>query len=96
MLTRLKIDRSFVDSIDRKVGDAAIVEAVIRMASSLGLTVIAEGVETAEQESALVRLGCQEAQGYRYGRAMPAAELVDAIGHNRAVARGDFAYPARA
>ncbi|WP_158266623.1 putative bifunctional diguanylate cyclase/phosphodiesterase [Allosphingosinicella deserti] len=95
-LTRLKIDRSFVDSIDRKVGDAAIVEAVIRMASSLGLTVIAEGVETAEQERALVRLGCQEAQGYRYGRAMPAAELVDAIGHTLAVARGGFVYRARA
>ncbi|MBU3077329.1 putative bifunctional diguanylate cyclase/phosphodiesterase [Sphingomonas quercus] len=78
-ITRLKIDRSFVASIDRKVGDAAIVKAVIGMASSLGLTVIAEGVETAEEELALIALGCSEAQGYRYGRAMPAAAILDAF-----------------
>lgn len=57
---RLKIDRSFIARIDRKVGDAA-----------------AEGVEPAEQEAALVNLGCDEAQGYRYGRAMPACEIAD-------------------
>ncbi|WP_260600134.1 putative bifunctional diguanylate cyclase/phosphodiesterase [Sphingomonas endolithica] len=74
-LTRLKIDRSFVARIDRKVGDAAIVNAIIRMAASLDLDVIAEGVETAEQEAALAELGCEEAQGYRYGHAMPSAEI---------------------
>ncbi|WBH15846.1 putative bifunctional diguanylate cyclase/phosphodiesterase [Sphingomonas radiodurans] len=72
-LTRLKIDRSFVARIDRKAGDAAIVEAVVGMARGLGLAVIAEGVETAAQEAALMTLGCQEAQGYLYGRPMPAA-----------------------
>jgi diguanylate cyclase (GGDEF)-like protein/PAS domain S-box-containing protein len=77
-LTRLKIDRSFIAHIDRKVGDAAIVKAIIMMAASLDLKVIAEGVETAEQEIALIGLGCDEAQGYRYGRAMPAAEVIDA------------------
>jgi PAS domain S-box-containing protein len=77
-LTRLKIDRSFVARIDRKAADAAIVKAVIGMATSLDLKVIAEGVETAEQEAALVLLGCDEAQGYRYGRPMQAAEIVHA------------------
>lgn len=76
-LTRLKIDRSFVERIDRKAHDAAIVKAVIRMASSLNLEVIAEGVETAGQEAALVRLGCDQAQGYRYGRPMPSSEITD-------------------
>jgi diguanylate cyclase (GGDEF)-like protein/PAS domain S-box-containing protein len=74
-LTRLKIDKSFIAKIDRKVGDAAIVKAVVRMAGSLDLQVIAEGVETAEQEAALVSLGCDEAQGYRYGHAMQAKDL---------------------
>ncbi|QNA83964.1 EAL domain-containing protein [Sphingomonas sp. So64.6b] len=77
-LTRLKIDRSFVAHIDRKVGDAAIVKAIIIMAAGLKLEVIAEGVETVEQELALIRLGCGEAQGYRYGRPMRAAEIMDA------------------
>jgi diguanylate cyclase (GGDEF)-like protein/PAS domain S-box-containing protein len=74
-LTRLKIDRSFIQRIDRKVGDAAIVGAIVSMAQSFKLEVIAEGVETAEQEAAVLRLGCDEAQGYRYGRPMPAIEI---------------------
>lgn len=77
-LTRLKIDRSFVAQVDSKIGDAAIVQAVIGMATALSLTVIAEGVETVEQETALIRLGCHEAQGYRYGRPMTAAAIADA------------------
>lgn len=74
-LTRLKIDRTFIAKIDKEAGDEAIVTAVIGMANSLGLSVIAEGVETARQEAALARLGCDEVQGYRYGRAMPAKEI---------------------
>lgn len=77
-LSRLKIDRSFVARVDRKVGDAAIVKAIVSMAGSLGLEVIAEGVETAEQEATLMRLGCEEAQGFRDGRPMPAAEIIEA------------------
>ena len=75
--TRLKIDRSFVARIDREAGDAAIVTAVIAMAKSLGLAAIAEGVETSNQEKALMRLGCDEVQGFRYGRAMPALEFAE-------------------
>ncbi|WP_375419654.1 putative bifunctional diguanylate cyclase/phosphodiesterase [uncultured Sphingomonas sp.] len=74
-VTRLKIDRSFIARVDRKAGDAAIVGAVVSMANSLGLEVIAEGIETIEQEAAVRRLGCDEAQGYRYGRPMPAREI---------------------
>jgi EAL domain-containing protein (putative c-di-GMP-specific phosphodiesterase class I) len=74
-LTRLKIDRGFVARVDRKVGDTAIVNAIIRMAASLDLAVISEGVETAEQEAALAELGCEEAQGFRYGHAMLSAEI---------------------
>lgn len=79
-LSRLKIDRSFVARIDCEAGDVAIVTAVIGMANSLGLSVIAEGVETAGQELALARLGCDEVQGYRYGRAMSAHEIVQEWG----------------
>lgn len=76
-LTRLKIDRGFIAHIDRKVGDSAIVKAIIVMAAGLGLKVIAEGVETARQEKALRALGCGEAQGYRYGHPMTANDLLD-------------------
>ena len=76
-LTRLKIDRSFIAQVDRKAGDAAIVRAVIGMAKSLNLAVIAEGVETAEQEAALVLLGCDEAQGFRYGYPMSATAIAE-------------------
>lgn len=78
-LNRLKIDRSFVAQIDHNTKDAAIVQAVIGMARSLGLTVIAEGVETPAQETALLDLGCDEAQGYRYGKPMPADDIVRAF-----------------
>jgi len=75
-LTRLKIDRSFVACIDQGAGDAAIVGAVVCMAKSLGLVVIAEGVECVGQEEALIALGCEEAQGYLYGRPVQALDIV--------------------
>jgi len=64
-VTIVKIDRSFVSLPGV---DTALVSAILAMAKALGLSVIAEGVETAEQESALLALGCRSAQGYRYGK----------------------------
>jgi diguanylate cyclase (GGDEF)-like protein/PAS domain S-box-containing protein len=67
-LTRLKIDRSFVSDLDTDAHDRAIAEAVLALGRGLKLNVVAEGIETAEQEAFLGARGCDEGQGYRYGR----------------------------
>jgi len=71
----LKIDRSFVSGVDTIEADAAITRAIIGMAHSLGLSVVAEGVETAAQLDFLKHQHCDVAQGYLLGRPMPASEL---------------------
>lgn len=71
----LKIDRGFVSHVAEGGGDAAIVRALIRLAADLGLDVIAEGVETAEQEAFLREQGGRLAQGYRYARPAPASRV---------------------
>ena len=71
----LKIDKSFVDGLTTDNEDRAIVEAVIMLARSLGLETVAEGVEHADQASALRELRCELAQGYHFSRPVTPAEI---------------------
>jgi diguanylate cyclase (GGDEF)-like protein len=73
-LDELKIDRAFVSTISAG-GSAVLVDVIIAMAHGLGLKVVAEGVETAEQLDYLARHGCDECQGYLFSKPLPAAEF---------------------
>ncbi|MBH0238818.1 diguanylate cyclase domain-containing protein [Methylobrevis albus] len=72
-LTRLKIDRRFVGQVGADGSDTAIVAAILSLGRKFDLEVIAEGVETAEQAAHLAAAGCHFAQGYLFGKPMPAA-----------------------
>ncbi|MCS3421076.1 diguanylate cyclase (GGDEF)-like protein [Pseudomonas sp. BIGb0450] len=75
-LDKIKIDKSFVQDLLDDDDDATIVRAIIQLGKSLGMQVIAEGVETAEQEAYIISEGCHEGQGYHYSKPLPARELV--------------------
>lgn len=74
-LDGLKIDRSFVRDLLTDTDDAAIVNSTIGLSKQLGLSVIAEGIETRATADLLVTMGCEEGQGYFFGKPMPVAAL---------------------
>ncbi len=79
-LTQLKIDKSFVEDIVTNQNDAVIARTIIAMARTLGLSVIAEGVETEEQRALLEEYGCAFYQGYLFSRPVPVQEFEDLVG----------------
>ena len=75
----LKIDQSFVAGIEKRPSDDAIVEVILRLGDALGLTIVAEGVETESQAAFLRRRGCKLAQGYLFARPLPPALVAEFI-----------------
>jgi PAS domain S-box-containing protein len=84
-LDTLKIDRSFIADVHRDARNASICEALLTLGRSLGLDVVAEGVETEEQLQWLRAHGCDQVQGYLLGRPAPLAQVIDALGTRNAV-----------
>jgi EAL domain-containing protein (putative c-di-GMP-specific phosphodiesterase class I) len=77
---KVKLDQSFIANIANREEERHIVSGVISMVHSLGLTVVAEGVETVDQHRLLQELHCDEVQGYLLGRPMPVARLLARAG----------------
>lgn len=86
-ISTVKIDKSFVQGIPDKAEDVAIVTAVIAMAKSLKLRVIAEGVENEDQLAMLSKLGCDEIQGYVLSRPLPAEDFTEWLRDGNAMGR---------
>jgi diguanylate cyclase (GGDEF)-like protein/PAS domain S-box-containing protein len=80
----LKVDKAFIDDIDREERDRAILRSIIGMARSLGKRVLAEGVERASQHAALLDMGCDQIQGYYFARPLE-ADAVEALLRGRAI-----------
>ncbi len=82
---RLKIDQAFVRDLGTTSQDAAIVRAIITLGHSLGMSVLAEGVETVTQLSTLMGEGCDEIQGYYFGKPVPGAEICEILLREKAL-----------
>jgi diguanylate cyclase (GGDEF)-like protein/PAS domain S-box-containing protein len=85
----VKVDRSFVDGLANDPEDIAIVEAIISLAHTLGIEVIAEGVESLPQLQALQAMGCESAQGYLFSRPVPAQDVARTLVEIPAARRSD-------
>lgn len=79
----LKIDRSFVQDLPDDNDSATIARAIVALAHSMGLSVVAEGVETQDQREFLIECGCDELQGFLFAKPMPPAQLLDFVGAAR-------------
>jgi EAL domain-containing protein (putative c-di-GMP-specific phosphodiesterase class I) len=85
----LKIDRTFVDGVGRDEHDTAIVTAIVRLAESLGLSTVGEGIETLEQRERLADIGCTQGQGYWCAPPLEPDEFARLIGVAPAVGAVD-------
>jgi predicted signal transduction protein with EAL and GGDEF domain len=79
---KLKIDPSFIREIDRAPQGFEIIQSIVALGRALGMSVIAEGIETAEQSRMVWLAGCSYGQGFLFGRAMPANDLTEHCGWN--------------
>jgi diguanylate cyclase len=84
---KIKIDRSFLESMEATGESAILVHSIVHLGRALGLTVTAEGVETAEQHRFLQALGCHQLQGYLFSKPVPAEEIDRLIAAERAKGR---------
>ncbi|MEJ2694785.1 MAG: EAL domain-containing protein, partial [Candidatus Thiodiazotropha sp.] len=95
-VTTLKVDKSFVRDIESDEDDRAIIRTVVAMGQSLGVRVLAEGVEQSSQLALLCQMGCDEAQGHLFSRPLRASEIARLLSENaftaileQAAARGE-------
>ncbi|MGQ5524945.1 EAL domain-containing protein [Chitinimonas sp. PSY-7] len=87
---QLKIDRSFVEDVHLNLENASVTRAIISMAASLGIVVIAEGVEKTEQLGFLLQAGCAQIQGYYYSPPLPASSCTQLLEKNGALSLPNF------
>lgn len=83
----VKVDRSFVADLEQGDGTAAIVGSIVSLSHGLGLSVVAEGVETSRQLALLRQMGCDRMQGYIFSRPLPAADVLDLLGRDQRLPR---------
>ena len=79
ILSKIKIDRLFVSEIMNSPSDQALVKSIITLADSLKIEVLAEGIETKEQEISLTGLGCDYAQGFFYAKPLPIEDIPEFV-----------------